>query len=69
LLGSADLQSLADLANSFEVVRGMRPVAFTTQAALFLAVTTALPIAPLILAVLPLHELLIRSLKAVIHLE
>ena len=30
-IGSADIQSLADLGNSFEVVRGMRWVPFTWQ--------------------------------------
>ena len=27
-MGSADLQSLADLGNSFEIVKGMKPVPF-----------------------------------------
>ena len=31
LVGSADIQSLADLGNSFEVVKGMRLVPFTMQ--------------------------------------
>ena len=37
LIGSADIQSLADLGNSFEVVRGMRWVPFTAQTVLQLA--------------------------------
>jgi len=32
LIGSADIQSLADLANSFEVVRGMAKAAVTQTA-------------------------------------
>ena len=47
LLGSGDIQSLADLGNSFEVVRGMRAVPFTRDAILQLAVFTLLPLAPL----------------------
>ena len=39
-VGSADIQSLADLGNSFDVVRGMRLVPFTMQTVLQLAVTT-----------------------------
>ena len=47
LVGTADIQSLADLGNSFEVVRGMRWVPFTAQTALRLAVATLLPVVPL----------------------
>ena len=41
LVGSADIQSLADLGNSFEVVKGMRWVPFTGQTVLQLAVSHA----------------------------
>ena len=44
LIGTADIQSLADLGNSFEVVRGMRWVPFTGQTVLQLAVATLLPV-------------------------
>lgn len=65
LVGSADIQSLADLGNSFEVVKGMSPVPFTKQTALRLALTTLAPTAPLILTVIPLSELLGRLLKVI----
>ena len=65
LLGSADIQSLADLGNSFEVVKEMRLVPFTMQTVLQLAVITLLPVAPLLLTMIPLEELLERLLKAV----
>jgi hypothetical protein len=58
LLGSSDLQSLADLANSYEVVRTMSLTPITKQATLRLAAATLLPIAPLLLTVMPLEELL-----------
>jgi hypothetical protein len=58
LVGSADIQSLADLGNSFEVVRGMRWVPFTWQTVLQLAVTTLLPVVPLTLTMIPLEQLL-----------
>ena len=45
-MGSADLQSLADLGNSFEVVKGMRSVPFTTTTVVQIAVTTVAPVAP-----------------------
>ena len=52
LLGSADLQSLADMANSFEVVRGMRVVPITRDTLVQLVVTTLLPVAPLLLTMI-----------------
>ena len=65
LIGTADIQSLADLGNSFEVVRGMRWVPFTLQTVLQLAVTTLLPVVPLALTMISLEELLERLLKMV----
>jgi len=58
LIGSADLQSLADLGNSFEVVRTMRAALMTRDAIIQLAVATLLPLAPLLLTIMPLEELL-----------
>jgi hypothetical protein len=60
LLGTADIQSLADLANSFEVVRGMRLVLLTKDAILQLGLALFLPLLPLVLTVMPLKELLKR---------
>ena len=60
LIGSADIQSLADLANSFEVVRSMRLVLITRDAILQLGVALFLPMLPLLLTMMPLKELLTR---------
>jgi hypothetical protein len=65
LLGSADIQSLADLGNGMEVVKGMRFAPFTLQTVVQLAVTTLLPVLPLMLTMLSLEELLERLLKIV----
>jgi hypothetical protein len=65
LVGTADIQSLADLGNSFDVVRGMRWVPFTGQTVLQLAVATLLPVLPLTLTMFSLQELLARLLKIV----
>jgi hypothetical protein len=65
LVGSADIQSLADLGNSFEVVKGMRFAPFTLQTVLQLAVTTLLPVLPLMLTMISLEELLERLLKII----
>ncbi|WP_226797622.1 hypothetical protein [Cupriavidus necator] len=58
LLGSGDIQSLADLANSFEVVRGMRLAPITRDAILQLAAAVLIPIVPLALTMMPLEDLL-----------
>ena len=58
LVGSADIQSLADLGNSYEVVRTMRIAPVTQDAILRLGAATLLPIVPLLLTMMPLEELL-----------
>ena len=63
LLGSADIQSLADLGNSFTVVQEMRLVPFGLKDAIRLSVATAAPLIPLGLTVVSLEELLTRLIK------
>jgi hypothetical protein len=58
LLGSADIQSLADLGGSFELIRAMRTVPFNQRTMLQLAVITALPGLPLLLLVVPIEKVL-----------
>ncbi|HUP09207.1 MAG TPA: hypothetical protein VMU47_18755 [Caldimonas sp.] len=58
LIGSADVQSLADMGNSFEVVRTMRPLLMTRDAVIQIGVATLLPLAPLLLTMMPLEQLL-----------
>ena len=65
LAGSGDIQSLADLGNSFEIVKGMKPVPFGKDTLLQLAVISLAPVAPLVLTMIPLGELLDRFLKIV----
>jgi hypothetical protein len=60
MLGSGDFQSLADLGNSFGFVREMRLVPFSLQDVFRLAIATAIPLAPLLLTIMPLEELLTR---------
>ena len=57
-VGSADIQSLADLSNSFEVVRTMRIVPFTKETIIQLAAATVVPIAPLLLTMMSLEDIL-----------
>ena len=65
LLGSSDIQSLADLGNSFAVVKEIQWVPFNMRTVLQLAVTTLLPVGPLLLTMVPLEELLDRLFKLV----
>jgi hypothetical protein len=65
LVGSADLQSLADLGNSYDLVRSMRLAPITRDAVLQLAVITLLPVAPLVLTMVSWEELLKRLLQIV----
>jgi hypothetical protein len=58
LVGSGDIQSLADLANSYDVVRTMRLAPITKDALFQLAAAALLPILPLALTMMPLEELL-----------
>ena len=58
LLGTGDIQSLADLGNSLEVVRSMRIVPVTKEALFQLGMVTLAPMLPLLLTAMPLGELL-----------
>jgi hypothetical protein len=58
LVGSSDIQSLADLNNSFEVVRTMGIAPVTKAAFVQLVAATLAPVAPLALTMMPLEELL-----------
>jgi hypothetical protein len=62
-VGSGDIQSLADLGNSFQVVQDMRLVPFTWQTVLQLAVATLVPVAPLLLTMFSLDQLLGEAVK------
>ena len=64
-VGSADVQSLADLGNSYEMVTQMRSVPFTFRTALQLALFTMLPLLPLTLTMFSVDELVQRLLKIV----
>lgn len=65
LLGSGDIQSLADLGNSYAVIKEMRWVPFNLRTVLQLGVTTLLPVLPLTLTMIPLDQLIDRVLKTI----
>lgn len=63
LLGSSDIQSLADLESSYNIVRTMRAVPFGLEDIVRLAAVTAIPFAPLLLTVFSPEELVMRLIK------
>jgi len=63
LLGAADIQSLADLGNSYGLVRDMRPVPFGLDDVTRLVAATAAPLVPLLLTIFSPEELLMRIIK------
>jgi hypothetical protein len=66
LVGSSDIQSLADLANSFEIVEHIRPFPFGRSAVIAVAVNVALPILPLSLTMFSFQELVTRLVKVLL---
>ncbi len=67
LLGTPDLQSLADLGGSFDLIRQMTIVPIAKSQLLLLAASAALPFAPLVLVAFPLDQLIIDTMKAVLN--
>jgi len=65
LLGAADIQSLADLGNSYAIVGEMRSVPFGLQDITRMAAVTAAPFLPLLLTIFSLEELIMRIIKVV----
>jgi hypothetical protein len=64
-LGSGDIQSLADLGNSFATARAMRLVPIATDDIVLLFVVTIAPFLPLLLTIMPLDQLIMRAIKLV----
>jgi hypothetical protein len=65
LLGNPDIQSLADLRNSYLIVANIKPVPFGRENIVHLTVLTLLPVAPLTLTMLSVEQLLDRMLKVI----
>ena len=56
-VGSGDIQSLADMGNSYEVVRTMKVAPVSKDAILRLAAAVVVPVVPLLLTMMPWEEL------------
>jgi hypothetical protein len=63
LLGNTDVQSLADLGNSFSVISETRLVPFGVKDLARLAAATAAPLLPLVLTIFSFEELVTRLLR------
>jgi hypothetical protein len=63
LLGTTDIQSQADLGNSYRSIEEMRLLLFTKQTVIGLAVFIVLPLAPLTLTMVPLEQIAVRLIK------
>ncbi len=65
LLGSNDIQSLADLANSFAIAKGTKLVPFGKDTLIRFLIVIALPLTPLAFTTFSVEELLSRLIKVV----
>ena len=65
LVGNPDVSSLTDMSSSFDVVREMRIVPITKELVVQLVILTLLPLAPLLLTMISLEQLLGQFLRVV----
>jgi hypothetical protein len=63
LLGSSDIQSLADLSNSFAIVRGMRVAPIDKRTLIGSAIAAVLPMVPVLILGTPADQLIRTVLK------
>jgi hypothetical protein len=66
LLGTGDIQSLADLGNSYGFVDKMKPLPIDLRVLLHLIIATLLPMTPLLLTVMPLKDVLKLLMKVML---
>jgi hypothetical protein len=66
LLGSGDIQSLADLGNSYAVVNEMNLLPFDRSFVIRVALVLALPLAPLALTMFPFDVLVQQVIKLIL---
>ena len=64
LLGSGDIQSLADLRNGYDVVRTMRLLPIGRETVLRLMIFPLIPVAPLALTLVPIDRLVAQLMNA-----
>lgn len=65
LIGSSDIQSLADIGNSFQVIREIQPFPFSKETVFQLIIFTLLPVLPLVLTMIPLEALIEKIFQTI----
>lgn len=65
LLGSGDIQSLADLANSFQVISDIRSFPFDKNTVTQVILFVLIPILPLVLTMIPLEKIIEKFFEAI----
>jgi hypothetical protein len=68
LLGSADIQSLADLSGGVDIVRGMRLIPMAPRPLMYVAAATLLPLLPLLTLRYPVSEMINQLVERLIGL-
>jgi hypothetical protein len=66
LLGTGDIQSLADLGNSYQYARQMKPIPFDLRTVIQMSVIAAAPMLPLLPLVMPIKDILKILSKALL---
>ena len=66
LIGSGDIQSLADLGNSFQIIRDILPFPFGKDTIIQIVALTVLPMLPLVLTMIPLEKLITKLIAVVL---
>lgn len=66
LLGSGDMQSLADLSTCYEIVQETRLVPFGLKLVTQLGLITAIPLLPLAFTILPFRSMIMQAIKIVL---
>jgi hypothetical protein len=66
LMGSGDIQSLADLANSYAVINNMRVFPFAISSFMQLIMITIIPVLPLLLTIMPISDIVDWVIKTLL---
>lgn len=65
IIGTDDIQSLADLANSYALIQQITPVPFTKNDVMWLLIATAAPLLPLVFFVFSPEQILDSLIKVI----
>ena len=68
MLGTADIQSLADLSGGFDVIRSMRLLPMAASQILLLFAAVAVPVVPLVFVKYRLDDVIMNVVKGILHL-